>query len=121
MADYFGRYPHTKCENCDFIYPEVAYDGPYTHKCGRTTSNCSECGLKHDNYSSGTTGLSPCLAAIKYRLDELEQIVKILASVAVTKPLGINTDLVRAIYTDDRIARIAQSLKTDDKPDSEAT
>lgn len=120
MADHYGRYPHIECEYCHSLYPEYTWDSDrWTHKCDKTRSPCSECGLLHDGYSSSTTGVSPCFAAMKYRLDELTNALNIVLSI---KTHGMNEDLFRAIRrgAGNPTEHTADSSGNDDKPHSEA-
>lgn len=63
------------CPECQSLFPKRIWTHgyeDYEHVCDKTKTACSECGIKHDLYSSDTTGLSPCLRALLSRIQTLE-------------------------------------------------
>lgn len=91
MGRPIGTLPMVKCE-CGFIH----VDGGENHDCNYKQSRCPECGLKHDDYSSITTGISPCLAALRFELEELQGMVKLIVGMNHYLAKGAGLDIVQA-------------------------
>ena len=55
----------TRCKECRSIYNVL-----HEHSCTKRYP-CQQCGIIHDEYSSMTTGISPCLTSLALTITEL--------------------------------------------------
>jgi hypothetical protein len=89
MSQYYGRLALRRCTGCTSIF-SLDPGGGISHHCDLSSSICPECGIKHDAYSSHTTGVSPCLAALRFEINETLDRVRSLEAINHTLHRGLH-------------------------------